>query len=80
MLLADSGLELVTASRVPLAPRSASDRLPAEAAETARWWARHLIEVITGVPLGTRSRPDNDPVRRRWPPLLSPTPSRFRPS
>ena len=36
--------------------------------ETARWWERHLIEVITGVPPdsppGTRPRPDYDPARR----------------
>ena len=33
-LLADPGLELVTASRVPMAPQPALDRLPAETVET----------------------------------------------
>ena len=49
-LLADPSLELVTASRVPMAPQPALERLPAETVEAARWWERHLIEVITGVP------------------------------
>jgi hypothetical protein len=67
-LLADPGLELVTASRVPLAPQPVLERLPAETADNARWWERHLIEVITGVPPGsppgTRPRPEYDPARR----------------
>ena len=67
-LLADPGLELVTTSRVPLAPQPALERLPAETVETARWWERHLVEVITGLPPdsppGTRPRPDYDPARR----------------
>ena len=67
-LLADPGFELVTPSRVPLAPQPVLDHLPAETVETARWWERHLIEVITGVPPdsppGTRPRPDYDPARR----------------
>src|SRR5260370_27177795 len=50
VLLADPGMELVTASRVPLAPQPALERLPAETAEHARWWERHLIEGITGAP------------------------------
>src|SRR6185437_2345743 len=36
-LLADPSLELVTASRVPMAPQPALERLPAEVVETARW-------------------------------------------
>jgi len=67
-LLADPSLELVTASRVPFAPQPVLDRLPAGTVEAARWWERHLIEVITGVPPdsppGTRPRPDYDPARR----------------
>ena len=67
-LLADPSLELVTASRVPMAPQPALERLPAEAVEAARWWERHLIEVITGVPPGsppgTGPRPEYDPACR----------------
>ena len=66
--LADPGLELVSASRVPLAPQPTLDRLPAGTAERGRWWERHLIEVITGVPPdcapGTRPRPGYDPAVR----------------
>ena len=67
-LLADPGLELVSVSRVPLAPQPAMERLPAATAERGRWWERHLIEVITGVPPdsppGTRPRPAYDPAVR----------------
>ena len=67
-LLADPSLELITASRVRMAPQPALERLPAETVEAARWWERHLIEVITGVPPGsppgTGPRPDYDPARR----------------
>ena len=67
-LLADPSLELVTGSRVPIAPQPALERLPAETVDNARWWERHLIEVITGVPPGsppgTRPRPEYDPARR----------------
>ena len=67
-LLADPGLELVSASRVPMAPQPALERLPAETVEAARWWERHLAEVITGVPPesppGTRPRPAYDPASR----------------
>ena len=67
-LLADPSLELVTASRVPVAPQPVLERLPAETVEAARWWERHLIEVITGVPPdsppGTGPRPEYDPARR----------------
>ena len=44
---------------------SVLDGLPAEAAEEARWWERHLVEVVTGVPPdageGTVPRPEYDP-------------------
>jgi hypothetical protein len=67
-LLADPSLELVTGSRVPVASQPALERLPAETVDNARWWERHLIEVITGVPPGsppgTRPRPEYDPARR----------------
>ena len=65
-LLADPSLELVTGSRVPMAPQPALERLPAETVETARWWERHLIEVITGVP------PDSPPGTRPARPTTRP--------
>jgi putative transposase len=68
VLLSDPGLELVTASRVPMAPQPVLERLPAETVEQARWWERHLMEVITGVPPdsppGSGPCPAYDPVRR----------------
>jgi hypothetical protein len=67
-LLSDPGLELVTPSRVPMAPQPVLERLPEETVEQARWWERHLMEVITGVPPdsppGTVPRPAYDPARR----------------
>ena len=67
-LLADPSLELVTASWARMAPQPTLERLPAEAVENARWWERHLTEVITGVPPGsppgTGPRPEYDPARR----------------
>jgi putative transposase len=66
-LLADPGLELVSASRVPMAPQPALERLPAQTVEAARWWERHLVEVMTGVPPesppGTRPHSAYDPAR-----------------
>jgi transposase InsO family protein len=67
-LLTEPGLELVTTSRVPMAPQACLDRLPPEALEAARWWERHLHEVITGLPpqspSGTYPRPEYDPEQR----------------
>ena len=60
-LLAEPSLELVTASRVPLAPQPVLDRPPAETVENASWWERHLIGVITGLP------PDSPPGTRPGP-------------
>jgi hypothetical protein len=57
-LLADPSLELVIPSRVPLAPQPVLDRPPAETVDNARWWERHLIEVISGLP------PDSPPGTR----------------
>jgi hypothetical protein len=55
MLRPDDTLRLGGAThRVPMAPQPALEQLPAETVETALWWERHLIEVITEVPPGTR--------------------------
>ena len=34
----------------PLPPRGLVDSLPAEVLATVRWWERHLVELLTGVP------------------------------
>lgn len=45
---------------------SVLDGLPGEAVDKARWWQRHIVEVLTGVPPdaeeGTVPRPEYDPA------------------
>ena len=45
---------------------SVLDGLPVEAVQDARWWQRHIVEVLTGVPPdaeeGTVPRPEYDPA------------------
>ena len=67
-LLSAPGFRMVTRPPAALPPQGLLDALPAEAADQARWWERHIIEVITGVPpvaaAGTRPRPEYDPETR----------------
>ena len=67
-LLSAPGFRMVTRPPAALPPQGLLDALPAEAADQARWWERHIIEVITGVPpgaaAGTRPRPGYDPETR----------------
>lgn len=62
------GFRLVGRIPAALAPQGLLDALPAAAAEQARWWERHIIEVVAGVPpeaaAGTRPRPEYDPRSR----------------
>jgi hypothetical protein len=52
------------------APASAAlpDRLPGPVAECARWWQRHLVELLTGLPpdapAGVRPWAEYDPALR----------------
>jgi putative transposase len=61
-------LDLVSASApAPLPPSGVLDGLPPAAAELARWWEEHIIEVLTGrrpdaAPTST-PRPEYDPAR-----------------
>jgi hypothetical protein len=51
-LLADGDFAVLDARPRPGLPRvSVLDDLPAGAAAEARWWERHIVEVLTGVPL-----------------------------
>ena len=49
-LLSTPGFRMVTRPAAVLPPQGLLDSLPAEAVDQARWWERHIIEVITGVP------------------------------
>lgn len=64
-LLCDPTLELVSRSRPPLCSEETLAGVPAAAAERARWWEQHLIEVLTGrragAEPGSRPRPEFDP-------------------
>jgi len=61
-------VELLTAENVQLArpgparrmPVVGVEGLPGEALEAASWWERHIVEVIYGLPPGTRPRPEYD--------------------
>lgn len=67
-LLADPALELVSGSRPSLCSEEALAGLPETAVERARWWERHIVEILTGRPPGsapgTRPRPEFDPTRQ----------------
>ena len=65
-LLADGDFVVLGSRSRPGLPQvSVLDDLPEGAAEEARWWERHIVEVLTGVPPGsgdgTVPRPEYDP-------------------
>jgi putative transposase len=66
-LMCDPTLELVSGSHPALTSEEALSDVPEPAVERARWWERHLIEVLTGRRAGTESdarpRPEYDPTR-----------------
>lgn len=47
-VLADPTLEVLTGSRPPLMSAEALEGVPDEVADRARWWERHIVEVLTG--------------------------------
>lgn len=67
-LLADPGFELLAGHGRPLPAAGLADRLPGEVRASARWWERHVVEVLTGLPpdapAGSAPHPDYDPARR----------------
>lgn len=67
-LLTDPTLELVSGSRPPLCSEEMLAGIPEVAVEQARWWERHIVEVLTGrqpgVAPGTRPRPQFDTAKR----------------
>ncbi len=54
-VLGDPTMEVVPRRRAPLPPSGALEVLPGELLEQARWWERHIIEVLAGHP------PDRSP-------------------
>src|SRR5262249_38075170 len=65
-LLADGDFAVLDARPRPGLPQvSVLEGLPAEAVDEARWWERHIVEVLTGLPPdaedGTVPRPEYDP-------------------
>nr|WP_246003128.1 Mu transposase C-terminal domain-containing protein [Nocardia tenerifensis] len=58
-LLGDPALEVLSGPTI--APLRSLDSLPAEVVEAARWWERHIVEVLTGLP------PDPDARQRSKP-------------
>jgi hypothetical protein len=64
-LLSDPMLEVVSGVRPPLVSAELLDGVPDEIAEQARWWERHVAEVLTGrrpnAPPGAAARAGFDP-------------------
>jgi hypothetical protein len=58
---------LGSGDRISLGSAALLDHLPGPVAERARWWQRHLVELLTGLPpdapAGVRPRPEYDPSR-----------------
>ena len=67
-LLTDPTLELVSGSRPPLCSEEMLAGIPQAAVEQARWWERHIVEVLTGRQPGSapgvRPRPQFDTAKR----------------
>ena len=65
-LLSAPGFRVVTRTPAALPPQGLLDSLPADTVDQARWWERHIVEVITGVPPEAgpeaRPRPEYDPA------------------
>jgi hypothetical protein len=66
-LLTDGDFAVLDARPRPGMPAvSVLDGLPAEAVQEARWWQRHIVEVLTGIlpdaEEGTVPRPEYDPA------------------
>lgn len=66
-MLSDPALELVSGSRPPLCSEEMLAGIPDAAIECARWWERHIVEILTGrapdsAP-GSQPRPEFDTAR-----------------
>ena len=62
-LLSSPGFQVITARTVPLPPSGLLDGIPEGTAEKARWWERHIAEVLTGsAPGKTEKKAEYDPL------------------
>jgi hypothetical protein len=65
---ADDFAVLGTGNHASLASSALLDHLPRPVAERARWWQRHIVEILTGLPPdspgGARGKPEYDPATR----------------
>jgi putative transposase len=57
-VLSDPGFALASSAReaAPLPPSGLLDGVPEPVAEQARWWERHIVEILTGLP------PEHEPT------------------
>jgi putative transposase len=68
-VLSDPGFALVSSGRdaAPLPPSGLLDGVPEAVAEQARWWERHIVEILTGRPPEheptATAKPEYDPSR-----------------
>ncbi|MGB8202413.1 MAG: Mu transposase C-terminal domain-containing protein, partial [Pseudonocardiaceae bacterium] len=68
-LLSDPGFELLSSARkaAPLPPTGLLDGVVDSVAEQARWWERHIVEILTGLPPEREptatAKPEYDPRR-----------------
>jgi transposase InsO family protein len=68
-VLSDPGFALASGGRdtAPLPPSGLLDGVPEAVAEQARWWERHIVEILTGLPPEHEPtatvRPEYDPSR-----------------
>ena len=66
VVLSDPTLELVAGGSAPLPSAGALEVVDGELLEQARWWERHILEVLTGKPpdvvAGQAGRPEYEPA------------------
>lgn len=68
-VLGNPGFALVSSGRdaAPLPPSGLLEDVPETVAEQARWWERHIVEILTGLPPehepGAPVKPEFDPAR-----------------
>jgi putative transposase len=66
-LLTSPGFALASCAGAPLPPSGLLDGVPEAEAQRARWWERHIVELLTGLPpehdVGAAPKAEYDPGR-----------------